>query len=185
MFKCHIRKLKIKCRLSSICKTVIISVFMLMLGLSPVSLQGAEEKKPQLCQGNYQSEEAAKEQLARFAQSYADLEQWKTRAEKIREGILRGAELSPLPEKHPLKPIIHSKRKYKDYTVENAAFESLPGVFVTGSLYPPQQGKRPFAGILCPHGHATKPISLGERVPKPRLTKFTTVCNRTRTLCIL
>jgi len=56
---------------------MIISISVLMLLSSPIPGQGAEQKKPQLCQGNYQSEEEAKEQLARFAQSYSDLEQWK------------------------------------------------------------------------------------------------------------
>jgi predicted alpha/beta-hydrolase family hydrolase len=143
---------KMRSQLSSIHKAVVISMFILVLGLL-VPAPGAEEKKPQLCQGNYQSEEEAKEQLARFAESYSTLEQWKARAERIRQGILRGAELLPLPEKRPLKPIIHSKRKYDGYTVENAAFESLPGVFVTGNLYRPLEGKGPFAAVLCPHGH--------------------------------
>ena len=148
-------------RLNGIYKKVVISVSVLVLGLLPIPAQSAELKKSQLCQGNYQSEEAAKEQLAKFAQSYSNLEQWKTRAGRIRESIFRGAELSPLPEKCALKPIIHSKRKYKGYTVENAAFESLPGVFVTGSLYRPRRGKKPFAGILCPHGHAGSPENYG------------------------
>jgi len=147
-------------RLSGIYKTVVISISILVLGFF-VTAQGAEEKKPQLCQGNYQSEEAAKEQLARFAKSYSNLEQWKARAKVIRENILRGAELLPLPEKRPLKAIIHSKRKYNGYTVENVAFESLPGVFVTGSLYRPQEGNGTFAGILCPHGHAGSPENYG------------------------
>ena len=112
-----------------------------------------KDKKPQLCQGNYHSEEAAKEQLAGFAKSYSNLAEWKERAKNVREGILRGVELSPLPGKGALNPIIHSKRKYDGYSVENVAFESLPGVFVTGSLYRPLKGKGPFAAILCPHGH--------------------------------
>jgi len=140
-------------RLNYINKTIVIGISMLMLGLSPIPVRSDEEKKPQLCQGNYHSEEAAKEQLARFAKSYSNLEQWKARAEQVREGILRGVELLPLPKKCPLKPIIHSKRKYDGYTVQNAAFESLPGVFVTGNLYRPLKGKGPFAAILCPHGH--------------------------------
>jgi len=110
-------------------------------------------KQPQLCQGNFHSEEEAKAQLARFANSYSNLAEWKERAKNVREGILRGMELLPLPKKYPLNPIIHSKRKYDGYSVENVAFESLPGVFVTGSLYCPLKGKRPFAAILCPHGH--------------------------------
>ncbi len=124
-------------------------------------LGGAQSEKPQLCQGHYHSEEAAKEQLAKFAQSYSNLAQWKARAKRIREGILHGAELSPLPKKCALNTIIHTKREYDGYTVENVAFESLPGVFVTGSLYRPQRGKGPLAGILCPHGHASKPESYG------------------------
>jgi dienelactone hydrolase len=110
-------------------------------------------KEPQLCQGHYHSEEAAKEQLARFARSYSNLAEWKKRAKRIREGILRGAELLPMPKRCPLNPIVHSRREYDGYTVENVAFESLPGVFVTGSLYRPRKGKGPFAAVLCPHGH--------------------------------
>jgi len=152
-------------RLSGIYKTVVIGVSVLVFGLSLIPAQGAEEKKPQLCQGNYQSEEAAKEQLAKFAQSYSNLEQWKARAEQVREGILRGTELLPLPEKCPLKPIIHSKRKFDGYTVQNVAFESLPGVFVTGSLYRPLKGKGPFAAILCPHGHFSSANDYGRFRP--------------------
>jgi len=145
-------------------KTVVISVSILVLGFF-VTAQGAEEKKPQLCQGNYQSEEAAKEQLAKFAQSYSNREQWEARAAQVREGILRGTELWPLPEKCPLKPIIHSKRKYDGYTVQNVAFESMPGVFVTGNLYRPLKSKRPFAAILCPHGHFSSADNYGRFRP--------------------
>jgi len=126
---------------------------MLVLSLSLIPAQGVGIKEPELCQGNYHTEEAAKEQLAKFARSYSNLRQWKARAEQIRKGILRGAELLPLPEKCPLNPIIHTQRKYDGYMVENAAFESLPGVFVTGNLYRPLKGRAPFAAILCPHGH--------------------------------
>jgi len=151
-------------QISGIYKTLVISISILVLGFF-VPVPGAEEKKPQLCQGNYQSEEAAKEQLAKFAQSYSNLEQWKARAGQVREGILRGAELWLLPERCPLKPIIHSKRQYDGYTVENAAFESLPGVFVTGSLYHPRGSNGPFAGILCPHGHFSSPGDYGRFRP--------------------
>ncbi|NQT02178.1 MAG: acetylxylan esterase [Planctomycetes bacterium] len=138
---------------------------MFVLTLSGRLVRGAESKKPQLCQGNYQSEQAAKEQLAKFARSYSNMAEWKARAERIREGILVGVELSPLPKKRPLKRIIHSKRKYDGYTVQNAAFESLPGVFVTGNLYRPRKGKGPFAAVLCPHGHFSSAGNYGRFRP--------------------
>jgi dienelactone hydrolase len=138
---------------------------MTVLVFCGTTVLAAAEKGPQLCQGNYHSEEAAKKQLAKFAGSYSSLSEWKARAEHVRECILRGAELSPLPEKCALNPIIHSKRKHKGYSVENVAFESLPGVFVTGNLYRPRRGKGPFAGILCPHGHWGKPDNYGRFRP--------------------
>lgn len=113
----------------------------------------AAEEEPELCVGNYQTEEQGKEQLARFAQTYSTRSEWQQRAQRIREGILRGTELSPLPKKCPLNPIVRDRREYDGYSVENVAFECLPGVFVTGSLYRPTRGEGPFPAVLCPHGH--------------------------------
>ena len=115
-----------------------------------------DDTGPELCVGYYQSEEEARAQLKRFRASYSTVDEWEKRRARIREGILKGAELLPWPEKCALKPIVHSKREYEGYTVENAAFESVPGFFVTGNLYRPGGLKGPFAGILCPHGHSKK-----------------------------
>lgn len=127
--------------------------------------QDLQREKVQLRQGDYHTEEGAREELALFAGTYSSLDEWKTRAERIREGILLGAELLPLPDKCPLNPIIHSKREYDGYTVENVAFESLSGFFVTGNLYRPAgiEGRR--AGILCPHGHFRGPNGGGRFRP--------------------
>jgi uncharacterized protein len=139
---------------------LMVSIMLLLISCGKESQQTSNEKNPFLCVGDYQTEEEAKVQLAKFANSYSTLEEWKKRAENIRQGILRGAELLNPPEKNPLNPIIHSKKELNGYTVENVAFESLPGFFVTGNLYKPI-GEGPFAGILCPHGHWDKPEDLG------------------------
>ncbi len=115
--------------------------------------QQSHVEEPQLCVGDYQTERQAAEQLQRFAATWHTLDQWKARAANIRRCILRGADVDPMPPKTPLNPIIRKKRQYDGYTVENVAFESMPGFFVTGSLYRPTEGKGPFAGILCTHGH--------------------------------
>jgi uncharacterized protein len=133
-----------------------VAVVVLLAG----SVRAAVEE-PQLCVGNHQTEEQAKEQLARFAATYSTQAQWEQRARQIREAILRGAGLVPLPKKTPLNPILHSKRVYDGYSVENVAFESLPGVFVTGNLYRPTRDAGPFAAVLCPHGHWGRPEDYG------------------------
>ncbi len=141
----------------------------LVVSLSAVVLLAwavwAAEEAPQLCVGNYQTEEQAKEQLARFGKTYSNASEWRQRAQQIREGILRGAELSPLPKKCPLNPMVHGRREYAGYSVENVAFESLPGVFVTGNLYRPTKGTGPFPAILCPHGHWSSPEDYGRFRP--------------------
>lgn len=107
----------------------------------------------ELCMGHYQNEARAVEQLARFAATHSGRAQWEARAGTIRSAMLRGAELSPLPPRTPLRPIVRNKREHEGYSVENVAFESFPGILVTGSLYRPTNAEPPYAGILCPHGH--------------------------------
>lgn len=106
-----------------------------------------------LCQGAYYTEAEGKAALEKFAATYHDQQSWEKRAERIRRGIREGMGLSQIPKNTPLKPIIHSKREYDGYTVENVAFESLPGFFVTGNLYRPAQQQSSHAAILATHGH--------------------------------
>lgn len=119
----------------------------------------------ELCQGEYQTEAQAVQQLDRLRTHSKTLEQWKTRRELIRENILRGADLWPLPERTPLNPILHTRRTYDGYTVENVAIESRPGVFATGNLYRPLGGEGPYPAILCPHGHWSKKTDYGRFRP--------------------
>ncbi|CAL1516335.1 hypothetical protein MMC2321_00057 [Chitinophaga sp. MM2321] len=113
----------------------------------------AQVDKSQLCQGKYWTEAEGKEKLQEFATSYHDKESWETRKDKIRQNILQGAGLNPMPAKTPLNPIIRDKKIMDGYTVENVAFESRPGFWVTGNLYRPAKATGKVPGILCPHGH--------------------------------
>jgi len=80
-------------------------------------------------------------------------EAWTTRKQEIARRILVGCGLYPPPEKTPLNAVVHGKVERQDYTVERVFFESLPGHFVTGSLYLPKPRPALMPGILCPHGH--------------------------------
>lgn len=80
-------------------------------------------------------------------------DEWKGRAERVRRQMLVSLGIWPLPTRTPLNPVVHGKIEREDYTVERAYFESMPGFFVTGSLYRPKGKSGQHPGVLCPHGH--------------------------------
>jgi hypothetical protein len=50
------------------------------------------------------------------------------------------------------KPLLSDVRKFDGYTVQNFALETLPGLYVAGSIYNPIS-KGNHALIICPNGH--------------------------------
>ena len=93
--------------------------------------------------------------LDRLSGLYHNKAEWEVRAEIIRNGILTGAGLSPLPRKTSLNPVIHSEITYSGYSVANVYFESVPGFYVTGNLYRPVPYNHGTlkSVVLLPHGH--------------------------------
>jgi len=125
----------------------------------------AESSKVTLRRWNALTETAAAEELRQLSTLYNNKEDWKKRAKLLRREILRGMSLDRVPKKNELNPIFRVPRKYKGYSVENVAFESLPGFFVTGNLYRPLGKKGPFAAVLSPHGHFPEPNGGGRFRP--------------------
>ncbi|MBM4088329.1 MAG: acetylxylan esterase [Planctomycetes bacterium] len=95
---------------------------------------------------------------------------WQERAEQVRHQLLVSLGLWPMPTKTPLNPVIHGRLERDGYSVEKVYFESMPGFFVTGTLYRPGKdgaatgsegvaatsggpSPRKYPGVLCPHGH--------------------------------
>ncbi len=106
-----------------------------------------------LCVGEYQTPDEGRMQLARFEETYRDSATWEKRAAHLRQEIRKGLGLDPFPARCALNPIRHSRWEGDGYSVENVAFESLPGFYVTGNLYRPLGVEGPYAGIVSPHGH--------------------------------
>ncbi|MEN3944182.1 hypothetical protein WJU23_22965 [Prosthecobacter sp. SYSU 5D2] len=82
-----------------------------------------------------------------------DAAAWKARRADIEKRVLLASGLWPMPEKTPLQAVIHGRVEREDYTIDRVYFQSLPGHYVTGSLYLPKNRSGKIPGILCPHGH--------------------------------
>jgi uncharacterized protein len=106
-----------------------------------------------LLRGRAYTEEQGKAKLAEKAALYSDQASWHKRANQLRAGVRKGMQLQELPEPCELKIIRHAKRELDGYTVENVAFESLPGFWVTGNLYLPAKVDGKIPGVLNAHGH--------------------------------
>ena len=106
-----------------------------------------------LIRGRAYSEPVAAKKLAGLAETYSNQAEWQARAKILRAGIRKGLQLERLPSPCDLKTIRHSKQEMDGYTVENVAFESLPGFWVSGNLYLPAKIEGKIPGILNPHGH--------------------------------
>lgn len=91
---------------------------------------------------------------------------WEQRAEELRRQVLVATGLWPMPVKTPLNPVVYDKVQRDGFTVEKVYFESVPGHFVSGLLFRPDDGKtnikRP--AVLCPHGHGGRLQDHGSKI---------------------
>lgn len=85
--------------------------------------------------------------------NYTSLGEWQAHAKQVREQILTGCGLNPLPRKTALKARVFGKIDMGDYNVETVKFQSYPGLYVLGNLYRPKGKQGPLPVILSPHGH--------------------------------
>jgi dienelactone hydrolase len=101
--------------------------------------------------------EEGKKHLTQLLAAYPTVQLWESRKVELRKCFLEQLKLSPLPRKSDLNPIVTPARKYDGYTVQNIAIETIPGVYLCGSLYKPSKGRGPFPVVLCPYGHFSNP----------------------------
>lgn len=127
----------------------IIAVFLLLYtGIKTTAQENT------LCQGAYWTENQANQIMKQWARDWTTRADWEKRAERIRQGIIKGMKLDQMPKVvNTFSPIIRNIRMMDGYIVENIAIESFPGFYVTGNLYRPVESKQKYAAVLCPHGH--------------------------------
>lgn len=98
--------------------------------------------------------EEGKQQLEYLSTLYHDKAGWEKRKAELKTCMLSALKFSPnLPASPNTKPVITSRRKMDGYVIENIAIETLPGLYVCGSLYQPLKQKGKIPVILSPDGH--------------------------------
>ena len=148
---------------------IIISIFICCRSIDTKNQNQQKNTDTMLCVGYHWTEAEGKAFLEKMRQTYTTAKDWKKRAKEIRAHILKGAGLEKYPKKCPLNPFITEKRIYDGYQVQNVVFESMPGVFVTGSLYTPTNSKGKIPGILSPEGHWSNPKNYGRYRPEAQI----------------
>lgn len=91
--------------------------------------------------------------LAYLNTLYSDKQAFELRTDSLRKEVRKRLGIDNLLEKCVKStPILSKIRKYDGYTVQNFALETLPGLYVCGSIYAPRsKGKQ--ALVVCPNGH--------------------------------
>jgi dienelactone hydrolase len=89
----------------------------------------------------------------RLEKASASPQAWKARRDDVRRQILVAAGLWPEFERPPLKSEVFGKVDAEDYSIERVTLETLPGLYLSGSLYRPKGKTGPFPAIASPHGH--------------------------------
>jgi hypothetical protein len=94
---------------------------------------------------------------------YSNRQEWESRARALRKAVREASGVDALLESCvDLHPILGKTRKYNGYTVQNIALELVPGYYVCGSIYSPNNkaarkqvanGKGQYPVIISPNGH--------------------------------
>lgn len=91
--------------------------------------------------------------LAYLSALYSDELSWEARTVGLRQEVRQRLGIDTiLKQCVSSKPILSKIRKFDGYTVQNIALETLPGLYVCGSIYTPSK-KGKHALIICPNGH--------------------------------
>ena len=116
--------------------------------------------------------------LAYLSTLYKDTTDWNPRKATLKKEVRKLLQIDPaLAKRVQAKPILSKIRKFDGYTVQNFALETLPGLYVNGSIYSPaSKGKH--AVILCPNGHWA-----GGRYNSDEQTRFATLA-RMGAVCV-
>jgi len=85
------------------------------------------------------------------------LDDWKRERPRMKRQLLDVLGLDPYPARTPLNVAITGTLKRPNYTIEKIVFQSMPGLYVTGNFYLPENTEGPLPTILYLCGHSPSP----------------------------
>lgn len=99
--------------------------------------------------------EEGRELLAWLSSLYDDRAEWERRRETLLREARGRLDMQPLYDSLAADPQVRlgEVRRFDGYTTQGYALETLPGVFVCGTVYAPTQGRGRRPLILSPAGH--------------------------------
>ena len=105
------------------------------------AVEQSEEPDTSVRRGKFFTPEEGAAYMKDKLDEYPTRESWECDVPILREEILKGMGMVPLPKRTPLKPEIRGKRVMDGYTVENAVFQSNPGLLRNLQSIPPEQAR--------------------------------------------
>ncbi len=99
------------------------------------------------------SPEQGAQNLEYFKTLYSGKETWEKRKAELKNCMIEALGLKELPNVEKPKVILGKERKYENYSVQNIALETVPGLYVTGSIYRPAKKAKEYPLIISPNGH--------------------------------
>ncbi|MCC5930626.1 MAG: acetylxylan esterase [Cyclobacteriaceae bacterium] len=91
--------------------------------------------------------------LEHLKNQYHHSKAWERRKSELRQCMMETLGLNALRSYSMPAAITGKRRNFEGYSVQNIALETLPGLFMAGSVYMPLKRKGPFPVILSPNGH--------------------------------
>ncbi|HET7214524.1 MAG TPA: acetylxylan esterase [Terriglobia bacterium] len=111
-------------------------------------------------------EERGAEISRRTLSNVQSLQQLEKLKPELRRELAYMVGLDPTPARTPLHVEITGTLERDGVRIEKVVYQSMPGLYVTGNLYMPSQGRKPFPVVLYLCGHLPDPY--GAKVPYQR-----------------
>ncbi|WP_263419030.1 alpha/beta hydrolase [Terriglobus albidus] len=136
-------------------RTLVGCLFGVMIGISACGQTAAKTAPDYSAQTDAYLANIARQDLAARRKEVSNIKDGKgviARQAYIRRMLLQ--ELGGLPERTPLHAQVTGTIEHPDYVVQKLVYQSLPGFYVTGSVYVPKNAKKPFPAVLGLAGHS-------------------------------